>query len=78
MERLSGVEGITRMGRHLHRTPAEWSDLVRRDSDAAAEAIDANATRDRRRGDRLGELTADLREDAADRLRGGKGTIRRP
>jgi hypothetical protein len=52
--------------------------LARDDPEQAAKELDAAAARDRARGDQLGELTAALREDAADRLRGGPGTIPQP
>ena len=41
----------------------------------AADDIDATTEHDLARGDKLGKITAAPREDAADRLRGGKGTI---
>lgn len=63
------------MGRLSERTPAEWSDLIRRDPRMAADDIDATTEHDLARGDKLGKITAAPREDAADRLRGGKGTI---
>jgi len=66
------------MGKPSNRTPAEWSNLIRTNPRKAAAALDAQAARDRARGDGLSRLTADLREDAANRLRGGHGTIPRP
>jgi len=52
--------------------------LAHDNPERAAKELDSEAGRDRARGDKLGKLTAALREDAADRLRGGPGTIPRP
>lgn len=66
------------MDRHPDRTPAEWSDLIRHDPDKAADDMDAQAASDRAGGDKLGRLTAALREHAAGRLRERKSAGRGP
>jgi hypothetical protein len=57
------------------RDPAAWSELARNHPKQAAKDLDALAALRRRRGDPLSRLAAALDEDAADRLRGGNGTI---
>jgi hypothetical protein len=60
------------------RDPSTWSELARNHPKQAAQDLEALAALRRRRGDPLSRLAASLDEDAAARLRGGKGTIPRP
>jgi hypothetical protein len=77
-ERLLGDVGICTMDDLSNRSPSEWSDLARDDPKQAAKDLDRLAARARKPGDKLGQLAASLREDTADRLRGGPGTIPTP